>query len=116
MCSHLKADEDVFEPSINRVWAQCVLLGMMTLHLMALEARAASQAEQGILDLRDYDFERDGPVQLQGQWRMWWSTLASPYELLDDVHSIRVPVFGRRSPRQTAPTSCCPHLVLQRSS
>ena len=78
---------------INRVWARyCVLLGVMTFHLMALEARAASQAEQGILDLRDYDFERDGPVQLQGQWRMWWSTLASPYELLDDPsHSIRVP-------------------------
>ena len=54
---------------INRVWARyCVLLGVMTFHLMALEAsaRAASQAEQGILDLRDYDFERDGPVQLPG--------------------------------------------------
>ena len=78
---------------INCVWARYfVLLGVMTFHLMALEAHAAPQAEQGILDLRDYSFERDGPVQLQGQWRMWWSTLASPYELLDEPsHSIRVP-------------------------
>ena len=35
-------------------------------------------AEQGVLDLREWDFERDGPVDLQGQWEFYWQEFVPP--------------------------------------
>ncbi len=32
-------------------------------------------ASNGILDLRDWDFEKDGPVALSGEWELYWNQL-----------------------------------------
>jgi two-component system sensor histidine kinase ChiS len=32
-------------------------------------------ASQGLMDLRDWDFERDGPVDLTGEWEFYWKRL-----------------------------------------
>ncbi|HEX7926204.1 MAG TPA: sensor histidine kinase, partial [bacterium] len=37
--------------------------------------RAAPKAVEGALDLREWDFRRDGPVQLDGQWAVYWQRL-----------------------------------------
>lgn len=36
------------------------------------------QAENGILDLSGWDFEKQGPVRLDGQWEFYWETLLEP--------------------------------------
>ena len=48
----------------------------------AAEGRSAEPpvASQGVLDLRDWDPERDGPVELRGEWRFFWRQLRSPDE------------------------------------
>lgn len=42
-----------------------------------------------MLDLRPWDFERDGPVQLKGQWEFYWKQLLSPQEI-----SVHAPAFA----------------------
>ena len=37
----------------------------------------APRAVKGILDLRDYDFDSDGPLPLAGEWGFYWDTLVS---------------------------------------
>ncbi len=33
---------------------------------------------KGVLDLRQWDFEKDGPVQLDGEWEFYWKKLHPP--------------------------------------
>lgn len=40
--------------------------------------KKAPQAIDGVLDLSGWDFERDGPVKLDGQWEFYWNQLLSP--------------------------------------
>ena len=35
-------------------------------------------ALKGVLDLRNWDFEKDGPVELKGQAELYWHTLLNP--------------------------------------
>jgi len=34
--------------------------------------------EKGLLDLRGWDFEKDGPVELKGEWEFYWDQLLFP--------------------------------------
>lgn len=36
------------------------------------------QAQKGVMDLRGWDFERDGPVRLSGEYEFYWDILLSP--------------------------------------
>lgn len=38
-------------------------------------------AAKGILDLRAWDFEEQGPVKLDGEWGFYWKTLLAPDEI-----------------------------------
>ncbi len=42
------------------------------------------QAHKGILDLRQWDFEKNGPVKLDGEWEFYWEKLYT----LEDITSI----------------------------
>lgn len=44
-------------------------------------------ASSGILDLRDWDFEKDGFVRLSGEWEFYWKQLLGP----DDFDRIGTP-------------------------
>ena len=35
-------------------------------------------AVKGVLDLRDWDFEKDGPVELKGQAELYWEKIVNP--------------------------------------
>lgn len=36
------------------------------------------QVHQGVLDLRHWDFTRDGPIEINGEWHFWWEQLLGP--------------------------------------
>lgn len=42
------------------------------------------QAKKGILDLRKWDFEKNGPVKLDGEWEFYWEKLYT----LEDITNI----------------------------
>lgn len=46
----------------------------------ALAAPPPPRAADGVLDLRGWDFGRDGPVRLEGVWRFWPTRLLEPGE------------------------------------
>ncbi|HYE51920.1 MAG TPA: ATP-binding protein [Azospirillaceae bacterium] len=65
------------------IWAALALLILLAGSLFAAPAgaREAPRAEGGVLDLRDWDFQRDGPVRLSGEWQLWWDLLADRTEI-----------------------------------
>jgi signal transduction histidine kinase len=40
--------------------------------------RKPPEAVKGVLDLRDWNFEKDGPIQLKGDLEFYWDTLLAP--------------------------------------
>jgi signal transduction histidine kinase/DNA-binding NarL/FixJ family response regulator len=68
--------------------------------------REAPKAVDGILDLSHWDFDRDGPLKLDGVWNFQWDRFLEPEDLAartDDVtpSSLRVP--GAWTPSQKSP-------------
>ncbi|HCD52342.1 MAG TPA: hypothetical protein DEQ34_07840 [Balneolaceae bacterium] len=43
-------------------------------------ALAQPTAYRGVIDLRDYHFDRDDPVELTGDWQFYWQQLLNPGE------------------------------------
>jgi len=41
-------------------------------------AQSPPAAVNGVLDLTGWDFDRDGPVNLDGEWEMYWQQLLTP--------------------------------------
>ncbi len=36
------------------------------------------RAERGVIDLRHWDFRKDGPVELNGEWELYWKRFVKP--------------------------------------
>ena len=51
-------------------------LGLLLLSCAAESKREAPTAVNGVIDLSDWDFERDGPVELIGEWKVHWGQVA----------------------------------------
>jgi len=43
------------------------------------------EAKNGVLDLRQWDFDKDGPVELTGEWEFYWSTHLAPEDFADSA-------------------------------
>ena len=41
--------------------------------------------EQGILDIEQWNFVKDGSIVLNGEWEFYWDTLLSPYDFPTDI-------------------------------
>jgi len=55
------------------------IFGFLLLTLPNLKARDnAPVAVGGVLDLRDYDFKADGPVNLDGEFEFYWDQMLNP--------------------------------------
>lgn len=54
-----------------------VLITLLTLMTGCSAPVEPVQAEGGVLDLRAWDFELDGNVQLSGQWEFYWNKLVN---------------------------------------
>ena len=39
------------------------------------QVMAAPQAIKGEIDLTDWDFQKDGPISLKGEWFFYWNKL-----------------------------------------
>lgn len=68
-------------------WAGLPLIGLLLFSLLwsgisaALESRPL--ARDGVLDLRGWDFGRQGQLSLQGDWDFWPDRLVGPQEIAD---------------------------------
>jgi hypothetical protein len=58
------------------------LLALMTLFFTFCSGNKISpKAERGVLDLRDWNFEKDGIVKLDGEWEFFWGETLSLQEI-----------------------------------
>lgn len=62
--------------------------------LSNLHAQEEPLVEKGILDLRDYDFLTNGPVELKGEYEFYWNQMLSPAVKGDSGEMIYAPVPG----------------------
>ena len=67
-------------------------------------AAAAPSAHNGVIDLRGWDFERDGAVNLAGSWGLSWDRFDDPTSSASGTLAVAVPghwndvdVGGRRA-------------------
>ncbi|HEY9160133.1 MAG TPA: response regulator [Desulfomonilia bacterium] len=65
-----------------------VLLAVLSACTGKESSKAAPVAVNGVLDLRNWNIEKDGPVKLQGQWDFYWKDFVSP----DAFSGVNVPV------------------------
>ena len=45
-------------------------------------------AVNGVLDLREWDFNKDGPTNLNGNWKFYWNKLVPPGEINDEKSTL----------------------------
>ena len=43
----------------------------------------SSNAQNGVIDLRNWNFQKDGPVNLKGQWEFYWKKHIPPNEFMN---------------------------------
>jgi hypothetical protein len=58
------------------------ILVLVALLLTSMTAGAAPVAKQGLIDLSDWDFTKDGVVNLRGEYEFYWQALHDRTELL----------------------------------
>lgn len=60
----------------------CALATSLTLGcLPSKNAKPRPLASRGVIDLREWDFEKDGPIDLKGEWEFYWKKLLAPSDL-----------------------------------
>lgn len=57
-----------------------IIILLVLLFSTILLAHSAPVVKQGMIDLRNWHFDKDGPVSLQGEWEFYWDTLLSPHD------------------------------------
>lgn len=70
------------------------LLGLLIICIVACkEQKNIPQAMNGIIDLRNWDFEKDGIVRLDGEWEFYWKQFlkSSDFDTVKKKHYIEVP-------------------------
>ena len=77
------------------------ILASPSLCIDAQARHAGPQAVQGVLDLREWDFEQDGPVELNGEYEFYWQQHLDPSEFSAASRPVptafvKVPGFWKR--------------------
>ncbi len=65
---------------------QCILpaifIILIACFLSACTSKTVTQpipaAQKGVMDLRDWDFNKNGSIVLKGEWEFYWKKLISP--------------------------------------
>ena len=52
-----------------------LVLCSILIHCAPSDNKPIPKAVKGVLDLRDWDFEKDGNVNLDGEWEFYWKEL-----------------------------------------
>ena len=58
--------------------AVCLLLAVVSVAGCDLHRQSPPRASKGVLDLRGWDFTRDGPVELAGEFEFYWGRHIDP--------------------------------------
>lgn len=73
--------------TILRSWSLLVLLCAFPIAFMSCahdgHGKGHPKAVKGVLDLTRWDFHRDGPVDLSGEWEFYWEAFLSEEDLQD---------------------------------
>lgn len=64
----------------KKMIAMLVILQMSTV-LSVLGQIDSPKASKGIMDLRDWQFGKNGPVKLEGEWEFYWYELINPADV-----------------------------------
>lgn len=60
----------------------CALTASLTLSCSpAQDAKPRPLASKGVIDLRQWDFAKDGTIDLRGEWEFYWKQLLAPSDL-----------------------------------
>ncbi len=82
-----KQGDNNFSTLVKRLWLTlfCTLLLNTFLFVYTVQANQnqVPGAEKGFLDLSDWNFEKQEPVPLVGEWEFYWKQQLSPEELAD---------------------------------
>jgi len=62
------------------------IVSLLALSGCRFSSRPSPQAKQGVLDLRNWDFQKDGLAQLHGQWYVSWRKLLTPKDFQGKRH------------------------------
>ncbi len=66
---------------ILRLILYTILAAILILLLFSSALSSDHRASQGIIDLRQVDFQKSNPIKLQGQWEFYWNEFLEPAQL-----------------------------------
>ena len=58
----------------------------------------------GVLDLTGWDFEKDGPVELKGEWHCWLKEIVNPQNIHEKIYNNKSVSFLEQPGRWTTDT------------
>lgn len=61
----------------NLIFIPCIAL-LLTLNACGQLASNRLSAHRGVMNLEGWDFNKDGPIELNGEWELYWGRLLSP--------------------------------------
>lgn len=61
-----------------RIQAVTYLFALILCTLPGLHAQSAPHAVKGVIDLRDYNFQVKGPIELKGEYEFYWNQIINP--------------------------------------
>jgi len=68
---------------LHKVFLPCALLIILSLNSKAQdEIKIVPKAENGVIDLQNWNFDRDGIIKLNGEWEFFWNTF------IEDKHGV----------------------------
>ncbi len=67
-----------YRPGPRALCALAILWVLAPAAVRASDGALAPRAVAGVLDLSGYDFTRDGPARLDGEWAFYWDRLLGP--------------------------------------
>ncbi|MBN1532642.1 MAG: hypothetical protein JXA20_08275 [Spirochaetes bacterium] len=79
-----------------------LFLGVAMVLVAPGSAAAMPKAKRGVLDLRGWDFNTQGSVELNGEWEMYWGKLLTPGDF-EDESSLPSPLYTTNIGNWTEP-------------
>jgi len=71
-----------------------VLSGFIVACGRQYSGKTSPQAINGVINLSNWNFEKDGPVELKGQWEFYWEQLLEPKDFEKDFLPIKSGYFN----------------------
>ncbi len=76
------------------IWLLLLFVGAITLYPYLAATKTPPEVHNGVLDLRSWNAERDGPIDLSGNWEFYWRQLLEPGQFAGQEHQLaEVPAY-----------------------